>query len=443
METAELGGEYFVRALQEFSRSSERKLAELSYEKADLEVQVVTLTAALQAKDRVIREYLKRVALLEFALKRGNASTGEPAARAPALCTSTPLGETLQGASDVLRGYLRELDELQISLEDVAVEPAPPRAVHVVKPKTYKLTTSLSASLLGVNAVALMDAGRVVSGSEDGLVKLWAMEPVAPVLQNDLKLISTSVNTCTPNLVLRGHAGAVTALAATGGTVVSGGLDGCIIRHRISQLPDLFPSQAELSKCVTYQRITAHTGRVAALRPHGSLPVLASAGSDKQVMLWSQDGSQLAAFTCDSAAPAALTWGTGSKDLLAGLADGVICLYDVDAGKRVADAHLGFGINGLATIDALTVAALTGGNLMLLEDMETVAQVKCSATCVAASGSDIFTGHADGTVRIWDKRSLDTPTSTMTLGGYIRDIAISGSMLICGTSDGSVFVHRK
>lgn len=191
-----VGGEYFVRALQEFTRSSERKIAELSFENSELESKIVQFEHIIDAKDKVIKEYLRRVALLEYALKKERfGKNASPVVVAPAPTVGEPIParrpvKVGPSCREILMKYLDEVGELTMpSATEIAatqeisgdplkglitkVDEFSEEGEAVSDIATPKLVAKLSCSLTKSRQIAIGPKGLLVVGSDDGLVKIW------------------------------------------------------------------------------------------------------------------------------------------------------------------------------------------------------------------------------------------------------------------------------
>ena len=491
----ELGGDYFVRALQEFARSTDRRLAELTYEKAELEAQVAQLESVVEAKDRVLKEYLRRIALLEFAVKRDRyvaaAKTGQPVKptgatlrpESTAATQSAPMNALSRAKScrDIIRHYLEQAGELSMPIVTEAdlIEGVPPGSPAAIEPITVRPTKdsskwellpgSFSTSFVKTQSVVLGGAdvgGPLCTGSDDGLVKVWTGDPTL-VKEPDMKNLTAVPNSVNPNVVMRGHSAPVTAGELVGSHLVTGDESGTLIAWRMTEVSklELFPGTTELDKATAPLRLAnAHYGRINQVCVSLDSTRLASCGNDKVVNVYAPSSSGGADFSFAESivwrtpsVPTSLAWHPlDGNILLAGFTDGSLASFDVTAETVVTQVYLGAAVSGLSRVDqfnSVAVAQVDGSVKLIDINSATVSHHYGSSTgaamstCISAHSVRMATGSVDGLVKLWDMRSHARPLQqwtghTVVNGEGTLGLALSDELLASCGADGKVNFYR-
>ena len=165
------------------------------------------------------------------------------------------------------------------------------------------LVRTLSGHGRGVNALALTGDGRVVSGSDDGTVKVW------------------DLNSGQEQRTLSGHGGRVRALALTGdGRVVSGSDDGTV------KVWDLNSGQEQ-------RTLSGHGGRVRALALTGDGRVV-SGSDDGTVKVWDlNSGQEERTLSGHGGGVSALAL-MGDGRVVSGSHDGTVKVWDLNSGQE-------------------------------------------------------------------------------------------------------------
>ena len=195
----------------------------------------------------------------------------------------------------------------------------------------------------------------------------------------------------------RGHTGAVTAVAAHGDALVSGGEDGTV---RIWDLTGAQPVR---------QR-HGHTGWVyaVAISPDGR--TIASAGDDATIRLWRLDtGESTGVLTGHLRRIRSLAF-TADGQLVSGAEDGQVCLWDTGRASLIRSVRS----------PGCPVWAVAAG---------------ADDTLIAAAGEDEF-------VRLYDRDSGDLVIEKAAHRDWIRALCFAGDTLITGSGDGSVRVWK-
>ncbi|WP_448612212.1 NB-ARC domain-containing protein [Geodermatophilus sp. URMC 60] len=284
--------------------------------------------------------------------------------------------------------------------------------------------TGHGGRVLGVAVSA--DGSTVVSGAEDGTVRVWQPGSAAG-----------------PR-VLTGHTGSVwsVAVSADGATVVSGGKDGTV---RVWQ-----PGSAAGPRV-----LTGHTGSVWSVAVSADGATVVSGGEDGTVRVW-QPGS--------AAGPRVLTGHTGSVWSVAVSADGATVVSGGEDGTvrvwepggfalpEVLTGHTGWARAVAVSADGATVVSGgedgtvrvwrpggTTGPWVLTGHTSWVLGV-----AVSADGSTVVSGGEDGTVRVLEPGGFALPEVLTGHTGWVRGVAVSadGATVVSGGEDGTVRVWR-
>jgi WD40 repeat protein len=249
-----------------------------------------------------------------------------------------------------------------------------------------QLTRAIRADARRVDAVAVTPQGRIASGGDDGVVRLWN-----PSIADD------------PGRELGRHEGWVLALAVTReGRIASGGQDG-VVRLWNPELED--DPGRELGRHDDWVLALAATaeGRIA------------STGRDGVVRLWNPDlqddsGQELGRHD----AGVNVNWGfalavTGLNRVLSGGEDGVVRLWSPDVADdpgRILGRHT-------RAVTALTVT----------------------------EQGEVVSGGDDWVIRLWDPDIANDPGRELGRldGGSVRALAVAGQgRIVSGGADGVV-----
>ena len=272
----------------------------------------------------------------------------------------------------------------------------------------------------GVEALAALPDGRVVSGGADGSIRLW--DPAAPAASP---------------IDLGSHDGSVAAVAVLpDGRVVSGGAD-----RSIRLWDPAAPAASPID-------LGSHDGSVAAVAvlPDGRV---VSGGADGSIRLW------------DPAAPAASPIDLGSHDgsvaavavlpdgrVVSGGADGSIRLWD-PAAPAASPIDLGShdGMVALAALPDGRVVSGGGGRVRIWDPAALGATPidlgshddSAAAVAVLPDGR-VVSGGGDGRVRVWTPVAPSAgPADLGSHAGPARGVAVlpSGGV-VSGGADGSI-----
>lgn len=470
---AELGGDYFVRSLQDFIRSSERKLVELAFEKRELETRVADLEATVQAKDNIIKEYLRRVALLEFAIRRGD-SASVRARSVPNEATYTPfVGDTEKppmSGRELVKAYLDELGGLSMpEIVETDLESFGAELDNLVDLKgvqqpeeepigEWEDVLTISASLGPCRAIALNELRGfqcLFAGTEEGHIRIWTEDPQKlSEGEIDVRNVCFNQNIFNPHIVLRHHSSPVTALAVSGDRIVSGDSSGHVVVcnvNSISQL-EIFPSCSDLAIACSLDLLSGavHTDRVNAL--HLNTSYIASVGNDDRLVVSSFSGARNSFDMPSTMSSMKEISETGS--LILGLSDGSLRSINPETGACSVESQFGNCVTALDIMD--TVIAITHMNgLLSLFDYRCRSLVQTTTeslpTCISVSAPRFVIGGTDGSVRMYDMRNLNGAVKLWSdshvphCGEGVLDVGFSsaGTSFISSGSDGKIKFYRK
>ena len=447
----ELGGDFFVRSLQQFARSTERQIAELTYEKTELELKITKLESIISGKDNIIREYLRRIALLEFTLKRerGHGPTSvDPSSIPPTLVEEEPV-VSKPTCREILRQYLAEIEELlmpdprEISEEPVPLirHPAPQVVSSLVQEEEsssesilWELTNTLTVSLTKCRTISPFEEGIFV-GSDDGLIKWWGCD-VGKLGSPDLKTVTSNLNNVNPNLVLRNPIGSpiVTSIIMDNSRLVSGDSAGNLISYNISGLNklELFPSTIAIEKS-TDQRIkhSAHQGSITTNIQHGN--VLITSGCDGLIKFWDcSDGFNLR-NTVDSGSHGKVVAAMDNfTKLYMGTMSGHLIAHDIVSGKSTNQFSFLSAVSSIEPLQhGIMLAHLADSSVQLLDlnSGKIVGHIRPESdfipSCATSFERVLICGSKQGIVKTWDIRtSFDIFMQRMTIHKPDRDEGI-------------------
>ena len=442
----ELGGDYFVRQLQEFVRASDRRVAELSFEKVQMEARIAQLEAVVANKDRIIKEYLRRVALLEFSLRKSAPSKPTRAfADLPDPIVPAPPARG-PSAKELIKKYLDELGDLVMPVVDTTVDDFVPLAESDRSESedesigSFALAGTLGASLGRCGAVGLANlrgSACIIAGGDEGVVKLWTDDS------------AVGGNSVTPHLALRYHRTAVTGIAVEAGSssFASGDESGEIAVWTVNDTPgklEMYPSSVDVGKCFSVRSSALHSGPVASLAMRGEATM--SAGSDMRIVFNGLESSVVSEF---ASKPTAVLW---TDRAVSAFTDGSVCVLDPETGKSVFTDQFGASITAIDSFENVLAMAQSDGTILLLDlvsntVIERIVDPRAVPVALACSAPRLATGNADGSVCIRDVRKLaPAPQQTVHAREAVSGLtfAADGRVLACASTAGKVHIfHRK
>jgi WD40 repeat protein len=196
-----------------------------------------------------------------------------------------------------------------------AQQPGKPPPLPPINPATARLAQTIEGlDGPGFAIVAGDAAGVLAAACEEGTIQLWGRDVLMNVRHGN----------GTPN-VLRGHRGAVTCLAYSGGPILaSAGVDGKVLLWSLADGRPL------------YTLATGAIIRALAMSPDGKL--VAAAGDDPTIRLCETDtGKEIARLSGHSDWVLGLAFSPDGKLLASAGYDGVVRLWEVPGGKKVRE----------------------------------------------------------------------------------------------------------
>lgn len=277
--------------------------------------------------------------------------------------------------------------------------------IHIID-KTGKPAQSFLAHDGTVNCLVITPEGRIISGGEDKIIKVW---------NSDGQLETTLDPT---------HEKAVLSLAVSpnGKILATGGADNKIKLWN--------PMTGRL--LIT---IPAHAGpvRTLAWSPDGNL--LASGSSDRLIQVWRPDGRNAGTIIGHDEPVTALAWTRDSRTLISGAADGYLLSWDIgnfSSRARVRAHQKAVTAIALAPDGKTLATAGSDGRIRLWTVNPTAFAEGLSASqektvaCLAwgLDGSVLVSGGADKMVRYWNGKDL-TPLHKVSVDTPITALAVN------------------
>ncbi len=286
----------------------------------------------------------------------------------------------------------------------------------------HALRQALTGHIGAVRGVAVSADGKtVVSGGEDGTVRVWASDGTAATQ------------------VLAGHTGRVLSVAssADGATVVSGGADGTV---RV-WTPDGTAAPRVLA---------GHTGLVRGVAVSADGLTVVSGGEDGTVRVWARDSTAASrVLTGRPSLVRAVAVSADGTTVVSGSWDGTVRLWDSRANRaQVLARHSGPVLGVAVSADGATVVSGgVDGALRLWHSSAPDVRVLSSslgmvrAVAVSADGTEVVSGGGDGTVRAWGP-DVAEPRELFGHAGWVYGVAVSpdGMTGVSGGRDGTVRV---
>jgi WD40 repeat protein/sterol desaturase/sphingolipid hydroxylase (fatty acid hydroxylase superfamily) len=275
-----------------------------------------------------------------------------------------------------------------------------------------------------VLAVAISaDGSRLVSGSEDGTVKVW------------------DAVTARELLVLKGHTRAVrgVALSADGRTIVTGSWDGTV---------RLWDARTGREK----RTLKGHTGQILGVAVSGDGRTVVSASVDFTAKVWDAATGETRATL---GGPAGAVLGvaiSGDGGTVISANGETVKVWDARGGQelRTLEGHRDLVYSVALSADGTRIVSGSMDGTVKVWDADTgkerltFAAHKGSVYGVALSpdGNRIITGGEDQVVRVWD---AETGQPGLTLAGHaaaVTSVAVSadGQRVVSGSRDGTLKV---
>jgi serine/threonine protein kinase len=229
------------------------------------------------------------------------------------------------------------------------------------------------------------DGQRVVSGSDDGTVKVW------------------DSSTCHDLLTLKGHTGRVLSVAISpdGKWIVSGSQD------RTVRVWDSSTGRNHLT-------LEGHTDAVwsVAISPDGKQII--SGSLDSTLKLWDSSTAQnLGTLYGHRGSVRSVAISPDGKQIVSGSSDQTVKLWDSSTRQEL-----------------LSLKGHTGG---------------VSSVAISSDGKRIVSGSEDGTVKVWDSSTHQELLSFKGHTGWISSVVFSpdSERIVSGSEDGTVMVWRS
>ena len=291
------------------------------------------------------------------------------------------------------------------------------------------------------------DGKTLLSGSEDGNLKLWStdsgvelrtivghQEGITSVdFSPDGKTVASSswddtikvwnVDTGEEIRTLYGHEDYVThaSFSPDGKTIASSSLDGTIKVWNVD-------TGEEIRTLYGHEDYVTH----ASFSPDGK--TIVSSSRDKTVKLWSVgSGEEIRTFSGHQNFVTSVSFSPDGQVIVSSSWDKTVKLWNVGSGEeiRTFSGHQGFATSVSFSPDGKTLASGSGDNTVKLWSLDngasphTLSGHKDSVTNVSFSpdGKTLASGSSDNTVKLW---SLDSGTELITLRGH-RDSVTSVS----------------
>jgi WD40 repeat protein len=448
-------------------------LVELAFEKRELETRVADLEATVQAKDTIIREYLRRVALLEFAIRRGDSASVRAHPVPKEALHTLVLADTEtppMSGRELVKAYLDELGGLSMpeiaetDLESFGAEldnMADLKGGHVPEEEPigeWEGVSTISASLGPCRALALNELRGVpclLVGTEEGHIRIWTEYPQKlSEGEIDVRNVCLNQNIVNPHIVLRHHSSPVTALGVSGDRIVSGDSSGhiavCNVKN-IAQL-ELFPSCSDLVAACSLDSLTGavHADRVNAF--HLNTSYIASVANDNRIVVSSFSGAR---NSFDMPSTVSSINEISDKDsLILGFSDGSLRSIYPETGACSIECEFGNSVTALDIMDTVIAFTQMNGVLSLFDyRCRSLVQTTMESlpTCISVSAPRLVIGGTDGSVRMYDVRNLNgvvklwSDSHVPHSGEGVLDVGFSsaGTFFISSGSDGKIKFYTK
>ena len=383
-----------TRDLLSFAREIERERAEFQLEKSEFENKIIVLEAQNELKDRTIRDLTRRVALLEFAVRK-DARISDPPSLLPEISApeiSPVLLDTLRRpAVRSCRSMLTEfLENLEISNSVISDHR------KISRPR-LRLLRRVAVALEPPTRFAISDLPKfpLVTGGGDGGIFLWTEE------------ISDQ-----PPRGFRGHEGVVTCgvVHRKSGSFISAGFDGTL--RKFADFSDQIADHAvafvhnEVVWCLAIDEVS---------------DLLISGGADCRLVFSRPETlSKESEITVENV-PVSINF-SGERILVITHA-GVTNVFDRKSFQRLSDLpphreHTSFAATSATVIGDLYCVGLKSGNLIVYDlrsgnlAVKSLALASVSLTALSSlsptpNSAFLLVGDVSGVVRLFDVDSLE------------------------------------
>jgi WD40 repeat protein len=298
------------------------------------------------------------------------------------------------------------------------------RSVALLDLDPCEKITELGRHKRGVSSVAVSGNGDyAVSGSEDTTVKVWDLRRRAEVA------------------TLRGHGDDVIAVAVDGRG-----------RLAVSACKDATLKVWDLSLATNGQSAYAHRGSVIAIavRPDGIESV--SACTEKQVHVWSTGSRQRVRSFESQEVVNAMAFGPTNEQLIVGLADGTLQLWDAATGQSVLafSEHVRFVTSLAALPDGRGFVSTSYDNILRLWDYNRPTEPlgidgrfrSVTSLAVSTDGTRMVSGTSDQHVCVWQLTPNIELLHRSAHASIVTAVAITpnGRLIVAGCRNGALSV---
>lgn len=303
----------------------------------------------------------------------------------------------------------------------------------------------VAAAVAALVVLALGPGGvRADMAGHGGMVRGLCVTPDGATVASagfDYTLRTWSLADQQPRAVFNGHDAPLAAVACAGGDrVVSADAHGTLLFWDIT---------AEVAPLAQHRE--AHAGRVTDIDTHPGRALVASAGWDGAVIVWTRDGGRQA--TLDHSTPVlAVAFAADGRHLWSADSEGTLRRWAVDTGAETVrrDGH-GFAITALALVPPGQglLAAGIDGTLRLFDatdgtEVRRLEQHDGPVLQVAAEpdGRTALSGGRDGMMLRWDLATGDLVKATYVARGPVWSMAVAptGGVALTGDTEGVIGV---
>ena len=324
--------------------------------------------------------------------------------------------------------------------------------------KLWKLDGTLMTTLSGYQGRAIGATfnfdGTIASGSKEGTVKLWKLDgtliktlsmqshSVTSIsFSPDGKIIAFGTEKGTVELrkwngnlikILSGHKGWVTSVSFSpdGETIASGGDDATI---------KLWKPDGNLMR--TFQ---GHTDTINSVSFSPDSKTIASSSRDATVKLWKLDGTPITTLTGHNDSVRSATFSPDGKTIASGSEDGTIKFWKLDVAVMTAVTSATFSPDGnIAAGSKDGTIKLWKRDGTLINNL-TAHKDWVTSVSFSPDGKIIASGSYDGTVKLWLRDG--TPITTLKVNSLlVTSVSFSpdGKIIAAGGDDGTIKLWKR
>ncbi|KAG9089498.1 hypothetical protein FS749_001281 [Ceratobasidium sp. UAMH 11750] len=280
-----------------------------------------------------------------------------------------------------------------------------------------------------VNSVAVSpDSHRIVSGSDDGTVRIWDAETGDPVLEP-----------------LKGHTGAVCSVAFSpnGRWIASGSIDMTI------RIWDAETGEARLNP------LRGHSDWVWSVAISLDGRRIVSGSGDKTVRVWDAETGNLALEPIEghTSRVTSVAFSPDSQWIVSGSEDHTLRIWDAQTGAAVREplqGHSGNVTSVAFSMDSRRVASCSGDITVRIWDVETGEELLhplrghsdwVQSIAFSPDSKYLVSGSEDKTIRIWDTETGDLVLDTLdSHSDDVLSVAFSanGRRVVSGSRDKTI-----